>query len=125
MNRGEASSTSGALGPRERSRLAANVSGHRRRAGLSREELAFLAMMPDRLARIEAGGRVDTGLDVWVRIAGSLGVDLADLLDRVDWDPASQRFLVMTASGLREVEWLIQLVQTPGHPIFEFSSSRY
>jgi transcriptional regulator with XRE-family HTH domain len=81
----------GGLGPRERSRIAANVCGLRARARVSREELAFLAMMAtDRLARIEADAQPDTGLDVWVRLAGSLDVSLVELLAGVAWKPAEQ-----------------------------------
>ncbi|HEY2479464.1 MAG TPA: hypothetical protein VGI17_12135 [Solirubrobacterales bacterium] len=53
--------------------------------------MAFLAMMAtDRLARIEADAQPDTGLDVWVRLAGSLDVSLVELLAGVAWKPAEQ-----------------------------------
>ena len=71
-------------GAQEGARLARNLSSLRRRAGLSRDELAFLASMsPARLARMEEDGGLHTGLDVWVRLAGTLDVGLDDLLDGV------------------------------------------
>ncbi|MFT3865208.1 MAG: helix-turn-helix transcriptional regulator [Solirubrobacterales bacterium] len=87
--------TRGQLGERERSRLARNVSYLRARKGISREELAFLASLAaTRMAQIERGRPTDAGLDAWVRIAGSLGVELSELVAGVSWDPASRRFLI-------------------------------
>ena len=70
-----------------RVRLGANVTVRRLRAGISRNELcARAAISPQRLGQIESGTRVAT-LDVWVRLAGTLGVSLDELLSGVRWVP--------------------------------------
>ncbi len=73
---------------RARRRLGANVTVRRLRAEFSRAELGFRgAVSARRLAQIEEGRSAAT-LDVWVRIAGTLGESLDDLLDGVSWVPA-------------------------------------
>ena len=70
-----------------RTRLGANVMVRRLRADISRNELsARAAITPHRLSQIESGGAVAT-LDVWVRLAGTLGVSLDELLAGVRWVP--------------------------------------
>jgi transcriptional regulator with XRE-family HTH domain len=70
-----------------RVRLGANVTVRRLRADISRNELcARAAISPQRLAQIESGTRVAT-LDVWVRLAGTLGASLDELLAGVRWVP--------------------------------------
>lgn len=70
-----------------RLRLGANVMVRRLRADLSRSELgARAAIAPQRIGQIENGVAVAT-LDVWVRLAGTLGVSIDDLLAGVRWVP--------------------------------------
>jgi transcriptional regulator with XRE-family HTH domain len=70
-----------------RLRLGANVMVRRLRADISRSELAAsAAITPQRLGQIENGTSVAT-LDVWVRLAGTLGVSLDELLAGVRWVP--------------------------------------
>lgn len=70
-----------------RVRLGANVMVRRLRADISRNELAArAAITPHRLGQIESGNAMAT-LDVWVRLAGTLGVSLDELLAGVRWVP--------------------------------------
>lgn len=70
-----------------RLRLGANVMVRRLRADISRGELgAKAAITPQRIGQIENGVAVAT-LDVWVRLAGTLGVSIDDLLAGVRWVP--------------------------------------
>lgn len=63
-----------------RLRLGANVMVRRLRADISRSDLAArAAITTQRLGQIENGTAVAT-LDVWVRLAGTLGVSLDELL---------------------------------------------
>jgi len=72
-----------------RARLADNLFLQRKRTGLSQKALAKRAMVCDtRISAIE-NGRVVALLDVYVRIAGSLGVSLDELLAGVRWVPAA------------------------------------
>lgn len=72
-----------------RARIADNLLLRRKRAGLSQEALADLAMVsPDRISAIE-NGFVNSLLDTHVRLAGSLSVTLDDLLAGVTWRPGS------------------------------------
>ena len=76
------------LGPEARTRLGARVMARRLRAGMSRTGLCSRAAVSGhRLALLE-GGKAGASLDVWVRIAGALGVSLDDLLAGVRWVPA-------------------------------------
>jgi transcriptional regulator with XRE-family HTH domain len=75
------------LGQEARERLGANVTVCRLRAELSRGELGARASISTRrLAQVEEGKAAAT-LDVWVRIAGALGVSLDELLAGVRWIP--------------------------------------
>ena len=70
-----------------RIRLGVNVMVRRLRADISRNELAArAAITPHRLGQIENGSAVAT-LDVWVRLAGTLGASLDELLVGVRWVP--------------------------------------
>jgi transcriptional regulator with XRE-family HTH domain len=71
-------------------RFAANVRRHRLAVGLSQEELSFRAdLNRTQISLVEGGtrlGRLDTAL----KLAGALGVGVAELLDGVDWEPAER-----------------------------------
>ena len=72
-----------------RARIANNLLLRRKRAGLSQEALAGLAMVsPNRIGAIESG-TVNSLLDTHVRLAGSLSITLDDLLAGVTWRPGS------------------------------------
>jgi transcriptional regulator with XRE-family HTH domain len=72
-----------------RARLADNLFLQRKRAGYSQKALARRAMVCDtRISAIE-NGQVVALLDTYVRLAGSLGVTLDDLLAGVTWTPAA------------------------------------
>jgi DNA-binding XRE family transcriptional regulator len=76
------------LGPEARERLSGNVMVGRLRAEMSRGELGSRAAVSTRrLGQIEEGKAAAT-LDVWVRIAGTLGVSLDELLAGVSWIPS-------------------------------------
>jgi transcriptional regulator with XRE-family HTH domain len=67
--------------------LGRNVTVVRLRAEKSRSDLGLRAAVSTRrLAQVEEG-RAGATLDVWVRIAGALGVSLDDLLAGVTWTP--------------------------------------
>jgi transcriptional regulator with XRE-family HTH domain len=75
------------LGDEGRRRLGANITVRRLRADQSRNELSIrAAITTNRLAQMENGTAVAT-LDVWVRLAGTLGESLDDLLAGVRWVP--------------------------------------
>lgn len=75
------------LGSEGRERLGANVAVRRLRAGLTRRELAIrAAVTTHRLAQIEDGKQASS-LDVWVRLGGTTGDSLDDLLAGVRWVP--------------------------------------
>jgi transcriptional regulator with XRE-family HTH domain len=70
-----------------RARIADNVFVLRRRAGISQETLAGIALVSTaRIGRVE-GGRVGGRLDSYVRLAGALDATLDDLLAGVIWSP--------------------------------------
>lgn len=72
-----------------RARLADNLFVQRGRAGLSQEALGRRAMVcPSRIGAIE-NGKVAAMLDTYVRLAGSLGITLDDLLAGVAWTPSA------------------------------------
>lgn len=69
----------------------ANLAYCRRRAKLSQEELAVKASLHrTAVGQIERGERV-ARVDTLVKLAGSLGVTPADLLDELDWEPGETR----------------------------------
>jgi transcriptional regulator with XRE-family HTH domain len=75
------------LGQEARERLGGNVMVRRLRAELPRRELGSRAAISTRrLTQVEEGKAAAT-LDVWVRIAGALGVSLDELLAGVRWIP--------------------------------------
>lgn len=73
-----------------------NVLIHRRRAGLSQEELGFRAEVHrTEIGQLERGHRLPR-IDTVVKVAGALGVDTAVLLAGMLWtpgEPASGRFV--------------------------------
>jgi transcriptional regulator with XRE-family HTH domain len=70
-----------------RARLADNLFLQRKRAGLSQEALAKRAMVcATRIGAIEKGQSAAM-LATYVRLAGSLGITLDDLLAGVSWTP--------------------------------------
>jgi transcriptional regulator with XRE-family HTH domain len=73
----------------------------RKRAGLSQEELGFLAALHrTEIGMLERGIRL-ARIDTLVKLAGALGVPPGDLLDGLDWspgDPRAGRFTVRDAS---------------------------
>jgi transcriptional regulator with XRE-family HTH domain len=70
-----------------RARIADNLFLGRQRAGYSQEALAERAMVsPGRVGEFE-NGKVLGMLDTYVRLAGSLGLTLDDLLAGVSWTP--------------------------------------
>lgn len=79
--------TAAAPTPEMKGRFGENLAGCRNRAGLSQEELAFRASLHRTevglLERGERMPRVDTAL----RIAGSLGISMDDLVSGLVWRP--------------------------------------
>ncbi|HVO55954.1 MAG TPA: helix-turn-helix transcriptional regulator [Solirubrobacterales bacterium] len=70
-----------------RARLADNLYLRRRRAGLSQERLAELALVSaGQIGAIELGKSVGM-LDSCVRLAGALSISLDELLAGVRWTP--------------------------------------
>lgn len=72
-----------------RARIADNLLLLRERAGVSQEVLADRALVStDRIGAIE-NGQVNSLLDTYIRLAGSLSITLDDLLAGVIWRPGS------------------------------------
>jgi transcriptional regulator with XRE-family HTH domain len=68
----------------------ANLLYSRKRAKLSQEELSFLASVHrTEIGMLERGIRIPR-IDTLVKLAGSLEVDAADLLDGLTWTPGSR-----------------------------------
>lgn len=68
-------------------RFAQNVTGQRETKGLSPEELAGLASIPPaQLEAIESGAE-QPELETLVKLAGSLGVPVGDLIVGLTWEP--------------------------------------
>ena len=81
--------TASGLSYQARARIADNLLVARSSAGLSQEVLGETAMVSSgRISEIE-NGRVVGMLDTYVRLAGSLGMTLSDLLAGVQWMPSS------------------------------------
>lgn len=60
----------------------------RRRAGMSQEELGNLASLHrTEIGMLEQGTRL-ARVDTLMKIAGSLGISPAELLEGIDWSPA-------------------------------------
>jgi transcriptional regulator with XRE-family HTH domain len=68
-------------------RFAQNLTDQRKKKGLSPGDLAELASIsPPRLEAIESGAE-QPELETLVKLAGSLGVPVADLVAGLGWDP--------------------------------------
>jgi transcriptional regulator with XRE-family HTH domain len=74
-------------------RFAANFARARERAGLSQEELAFRARVHHTsISTFQTARRLPSTL-VLVKLAGALGIQVADLLEGIVWEPASMSVL--------------------------------
>jgi transcriptional regulator with XRE-family HTH domain len=68
-----------------------NLSRCRRRAGLSQEELAVRASLHrTAVGQLERGERV-ARVDTLIKLAGSLGIPPAELLEGMGWQPGETR----------------------------------
>jgi transcriptional regulator with XRE-family HTH domain len=74
-----------------RERFSKNLLRERKRAGLSQEQLAFLASLHrTEIGMIERGGRL-VRIDTLIKLVGALEVDVSDLLDGITWSPPAPR----------------------------------
>lgn len=72
-------------------RFGENLVRCRKRAGLSQEELGFLASLHrTEIGMLERGARL-ARIDTLIKLAGALGVTADDLLDGLDWTPSDPR----------------------------------
>jgi transcriptional regulator with XRE-family HTH domain len=72
-------------------RFGENRMVYRRRAGLSQEELGFMASLHrTEIGELERGVRVPR-IDTLVKLAGALSVPLGDLLKGMAWAPGGTR----------------------------------
>jgi len=72
-------------------RFGENLARCRKRAGISQEELSFLASLHrTQIGQLERGTRLPR-IDTVIKLAGSLGVEPAQLLDGLSWEPGSVR----------------------------------
>ena len=68
-------------------RFAANLVKARHAAGLSQEELAFRAgVHRTQVSLLENGNRLPR-FETLIKLAGALGVSVADLTDGISWEP--------------------------------------
>ena len=68
-------------------RFGANLAHHRRRAGLTQEDLAYLAALHrTAVGQLERGERIPRA-DTLLKLGTSLGVDPGRLLDGIVWTP--------------------------------------
>jgi transcriptional regulator with XRE-family HTH domain len=68
-------------------RFGENVARHRKRIGMTQEELALRASLHrTAVGQLECGGRV-ARLDTLIKLGGALGVPPEDLLDGLQWSP--------------------------------------
>ncbi|HYP54907.1 MAG TPA: helix-turn-helix transcriptional regulator [Solirubrobacterales bacterium] len=71
------------------SRFAENLIRCRERAGLSQEELGARASLHrTEIGKLESGTRAPR-IDTLVKLAGALSVQPSELLEGIDWEPAS------------------------------------
>jgi len=69
----------------------ANLSRLREQAGITQEEIAFRASLHrTEIGLLERGGRIPK-IDTAAKLAGALGVTLAELLDGIEWHPGEIR----------------------------------
>ena len=83
-------------------RFAENVLIHRKRAGLSQEQLGFAASLHrTEIGHIERGIRT-VRIDTLIKLAGALSVPPGDLLKGMAWTPGTKptgRFRVSDGGG--------------------------
>jgi len=66
-----------------------NLARHREAAGLSQEEVGFMAAVHrTEVSQLERGLRCPR-IDTLVKLAAALGVKSSDLLDGITWTPAT------------------------------------
>jgi transcriptional regulator with XRE-family HTH domain len=72
-------------------RFGENLARCRKAAGISQEELGFLASLHrTEIGMLERGARL-ARLDTLIKLRGALGVSADDLLDGLDWTPSDPR----------------------------------
>lgn len=72
-------------------RFGKNLNRARKRAGLSQEEAAVRASLHrTEIGLLERGERMPR-IDTAIKLAGAVGVPLADLLDGIWWEPGETR----------------------------------
>jgi transcriptional regulator with XRE-family HTH domain len=79
-------------------RFAANLSTHRRAAGLTQEQLAFRAALHrTQISLLENGGQLPR-FETLIKLSGSIGVSVAALAEGIIWEPivAVQGGLIVT-----------------------------
>jgi transcriptional regulator with XRE-family HTH domain len=79
-------------------RFGDNLYRARKRAGLSQEELGFRSgLHRTEIGLLERGSRIPR-IDTLVKLAGALAISPLDLIDGIEWTPAS------TLSGAFQIE---------------------
>jgi transcriptional regulator with XRE-family HTH domain len=79
--------------------FARNLLTHRKRLGLSQDELAMRASLHrTEVSQLEGGKRL-ARIDTLIKLAGSLGVTPAALLDGLSWEPGETRHGQFGISG--------------------------
>lgn len=72
-------------------RFAQNLVRVRKRAGLSQEELGFLASLHrTEIGMLERGHRL-ARLDTLIKLCGALEISADELLEGIDWTPSQPR----------------------------------
>jgi transcriptional regulator with XRE-family HTH domain len=80
-------------------RFGANLFRLREQSGITQEQLSFRAgLHRTEIGLLERGGRIPK-IDTAAKLAGSLGVTLAALLDGIEWSPGEFRPGYFRASG--------------------------
>jgi len=72
-------------------RFGENVASARNRAGISQEELSFIASLHrTEIGMVERGTRL-ARIDTLVKLAGALSLAPGDLLDGISWSPGEMQ----------------------------------
>ncbi|HEY0392669.1 MAG TPA: helix-turn-helix transcriptional regulator [Solirubrobacterales bacterium] len=80
-------------------RFGANLAAARERVDVTQEEIAFRAgLHRTEIGLLERGGRIPR-IDTLVKLAGALGVEPADLLDGIRWEPGQIRRGAFKSAG--------------------------
>jgi transcriptional regulator with XRE-family HTH domain len=70
-------------------RFGENLAGERKRAGLSQEEVGYRASLHrTEISLLERGTRLPR-IDTALKLAGALEVELAQLVEGIEWSPGS------------------------------------